>query len=79
MQRRPLLEQRRELVGVHGGDGRGVERAPESPGQFGRAREGLLERDLLVEHHADEQGQGVAAEDGVGLGVAAQVQVRRVP
>ena len=70
-----------QLLGVHGGDGRRRRAGPaaEPAGQLGRAREGLLDRDLLVEHHADEQGQGIAAEDGVRLGVAGQVERERVP
>ena len=44
---------------------------PEPLRQLGRGREGLLHRDLLVQDHADQQGERVAAQQRVRLGLVA--------
>src|SRR5436853_3152926 len=58
------------LFRSHAGDGRGVERfalGAEALLEGVRALERPFERDLLVEDHADEQGQRVLGEELVGL------------
>jgi hypothetical protein len=45
---------------------------PKPAAEFGRATEGLLDGDQLVEGEADEQGQWVADEQAVGLVVAGE-------
>ncbi len=55
-----------KVVGVHGGDGRGIEGADTSL-QFQRPPEGLLHRHLLVERKTDEQGQGFPRQKSIGL------------
>jgi hypothetical protein len=62
VQRRRCLEQLGELFGVRGGDLGGIERLPQPSGQLGRGPEGPLKGDLLVEDHADEEGERVLAE-----------------
>ena len=65
--RRPFGEDRREPVRVELGQlGRG-RLVPEPPDQVQRPAERLLQRDLLVEQHGDEQGERAAAQQLVGL------------
>ena len=61
VQGRPLPEDGGELVGIHGGDGGRIERAvaAEPVQQLGRRGECLLDGDLLVQHHPDQEGQGI--------------------
>ena len=71
--RRPRAEDLLELGRVGRGDRRGVERT-EPAAQLERSREGLLDGHLLVEHEADEQRERVFGEEGVGLGIAGEMQ-----
>ena len=61
--RRRALHQRDELLGIHGGDGRGVEQAAQPLLQAVGTAEGPLHRHLLVEQHADQQRQRVGVEE----------------
>ena len=58
---------------IHRRDPRGVE-VPDPPAELGRAGERLLDRHLLVELEADEQGQRVGHEQSVGLVVTGEGQ-----
>jgi hypothetical protein len=73
----------RGRAGEHGGEGLGVvlgERPgveplhAEAPGEAGRSGEGPLHGELLVEQHADQQGERVAVEQRVGVGVLRELQ-----
>ena len=67
--RRALAAHGHERVDAHGSDGFRVE-SPETRLQRRRPVERPLHRHLLVEEHADEQGEPVAVQQGVGGGVA---------
>ena len=74
MQGRALLEDLGQLVERHRRDGRRVEGATKTTSQFGRRAEGLLDGDLLVEDHADEQGKGIIRQEFVGFGILGEVE-----
>ncbi len=73
MQRRLLAEGLLELVEVELGDRRGVERL-DPLGEAQRSLEGQLDRDLLIEEHADQQRERLVGEQPVGRLVAGDVQ-----
>jgi len=71
--RRGPRDERGELLRVGLGDPGGVQ-VTEPVLQDRRAAEGLLHRDLLVEQHAEQQRQRIAAQQRVGVGVLGQVE-----
>ena len=74
MQGRRLEKTAAELVGPHRGDGGRVQLAAEAVPQVPGRAEGLLQRDLLVQDHADQEGERVLGEELVGLGVAGEME-----
>ena len=60
-----------QLGRLHGCDARGVEVADAAP-ELGRSGEGLLDGHLLVQCKADQQGEGVAGQEPIGLVVAGE-------
>src|SRR5450631_609469 len=74
VQRGPLREDVRERAGVVVGQLLGGWLVPQAQHQLIRRAEGLLQRDLLVQQHRDQQGQRAAGEQLVGLGVDRQRQ-----
>ena len=73
VQRRALAEHGGELLGVARRDARDVE-VPEARAQLERARERLLDGDLLIEREADEERERVGGDQAVGLVVAGEGQ-----
>ena len=73
VQRGALGEGRRQLIGIHGGDHRRGEGAPQPLREDQGALEGPLEGDLLVEHHPDQEREWIVGEEAVGVGVAREV------
>ncbi len=72
MQRPRPREHGGELVGVEVGELVRVQVVAEALDQDVRRGEGVLEWDLLVEHHADEQRERVPVEQRVGRRVLGQ-------
>ena len=68
-----LLEERLEPFRVGVGDRAGVERAEPRPQLLG-AGERRLHRHLLIEQHADQQGERIVGEQSVGGVVTGDVQ-----
>ena len=72
-------EHRHQLVRIHGGQLLGVQAAAQAVLEVQRGAEGPLERDLLVQDHADQQRQWILREEAVGVGILAQVQGNHGP
>ena len=60
-----------ERLRVHGGDPRRIQ-VTDPALEFGRSAEGLLDGDLLVQLEADEQGERLADEESVRVGIAGE-------
>jgi hypothetical protein len=67
----PLSEDRLELRRIHGRDDGGIE-PPEPALEVEGTAECFLDRDLLVEHKADEEGQRLFGDEAVGSFVAGE-------
>ncbi len=63
-----------QLVGVHRRDRGRVELAPQTAFQLRGGCERPLERDLLVENHADEKGERVLRKQRICFSVSRQVK-----
>ena len=63
-----------EFVLGEGAHRHGVE-APEPTSKCVRTGEGSLERNLLIEQHADQQRGGVGIEEPIGVGVVGDVEI----
>jgi hypothetical protein len=74
VQRGRFGENRTQRVGIVASKLRSVEMATKSLGQLKRSSERPLQRNLLVEHHADQQRQRVTGQQIVRFGDLAQVQ-----
>jgi len=68
------LHEIRECLGIHGRDPTGIEGLGQAFGEPGRTDECPLHRDLLIEEHPDEQGQGLSVEQLIGFGIAGDVE-----
>jgi hypothetical protein len=64
----------RERLRLVAGDVRDVEPAAEPFLQHVRAGEGLLQRDLLVQKHADQERQRILGEQRVGVWIGREIQ-----
>jgi hypothetical protein len=71
-----LAEDAVQLARVNAGDLASAEKA-KAPLQLERARERFLHRNLLVEDEADEEGERLLGEEGVGLVIAREVEAVR--
>lgn len=69
MERGLFGKQRGESSRIGGGNDDGIESTAEPLGECFRRGEGVFDTNLLVKHHADDQGEGIAREQGVSLGV----------
>ena len=76
VQGRPGAEHVGQGVGVHRRHRGRIEGAAQAFLEVEGRAEGLLQRDLLVQHHGDEQGQRVVGEEPVHGGVAGHVDHR---
>ena len=74
MQGRCLRKDLGELVRIHGGDPASVEILSESLDEEEGCPECPFERNLLIEGHPEEQGEGALAEEEISLAMAGQVQ-----
>ena len=67
---RPFREDGRQFGGFHRSYLSGIKLAPKTFLEVARGAKGTLERDLLVEHHTDQEGERVLGKQLVSLRVA---------
>ena len=68
-------ERVRKVFGVHASDEPRIERSSKAALQLGGAGERPLQRDLLVEDHADQQRERLGREEGVGFWILTEVKL----